>query len=421
MASRTATDLLQGVLGCYRDLHAHPEIAGEEVRTAGVVAATLAESGLQVTTGVGGHGVVGVLRNGPGPVVLLRAELDALPISERTGLSFACASKENRMHACGHDAHLATLLGAVELLSASRDSWQGTVIAVGQPAEETLAGAADMLADGLYSRFPRPDVALAQHLAPLPAGVVAHSNGSITIAGAIVSLRLHGRGGHAGMPALADNPISTAAAILTAVERLPDLANTTVTCCSIRAGEAANVIPELAELTLSVRAPDSSSLDAAIATVTDLAVRVAGVVRAEVRRVSSVPPIADSADIRQVVAQAHRARFGANRVWADYHSRAIDDFALFADLDAAVTDRVRLVYWMTGCVGARQLAESPGRTAHAKLAGVPANHDRRFAPDPVPTLQTALLALHDAALACLHPVTAASNPTTPLHGREAAL
>lgn len=223
------------------------------------------------------------------------------------------------------------------------------------------------------------------------------------------------------MPALAENPISAAVAVLTALEQLPETAGTTVTCCSIRAGEAANVIPELAELTLSVRASDTSRLDAAVAAVTELAVRVAAPVRVEVHRAGSAPPVSDAVAVREVVTDAHRARFGVARIWQGYHSRAIDDFALFADLDAAPEERVRLVYWMTGCVGARQLAESPGRTAHEKLAGVPGNHDPRFAPDPVPTLQTALLALHDAALACLHPASVATDSTIPSHPREAAL
>ncbi|MYW29626.1 M20/M25/M40 family metallo-hydrolase, partial [Streptomyces sp. SID2119] len=170
--------LLRSALALYLDLHAHPELSGHEHRTADLLAARLTDHGLAVTRAVGGgHGLVGVLRNGPGPTVLLRTELDALPVTEATGLPYA-STTPGVMHACGHDLHIAAVTGAVALLADDRDSWRGTLLVVGQPAEETLSGARPMLEDGrLYERFGTPDAVLAQHAAPLPAGTVAHAPG----------------------------------------------------------------------------------------------------------------------------------------------------------------------------------------------------------------------------------------------------
>lgn len=207
--------LLRAALALYLDLHAHPELSGHEHRTADLLAAWLTEHSCTVTRAVGGgHGLVGVLRNGPGPTVLLRTELDALPVTEATGLPYA-STTPGVMHACGHDLHIAAAAGAVALLAADRDSWRGTVLVVGQPAEETLSGARSMLEDGrLYERFGTPDAALAQHAAPLPAGTVAHAPGGAPLmAGSIAAdVTLYGRGGHAATPHLTVDPVLMAAA-----------------------------------------------------------------------------------------------------------------------------------------------------------------------------------------------------------------
>lgn len=203
---KTFEEATANVLGSaaefYADVHRHPELSGAERRTAGRFARWLSGAGYDVTPGVGGHGVVGVLRNGPGPVVLVRAELDALPLREETGLPYASTVGDPApaMHACGHDAHLACAAGAATVLAGAADRWRGTLVVVGQPAEETLTGAAAMLADGLYERFPAPGVVLAQHTVPLPAGMVAHGDGPLLAASRTVEIVVHGRGGHAGRP-----------------------------------------------------------------------------------------------------------------------------------------------------------------------------------------------------------------------------
>lgn len=198
-------DTLRAALTLYLDLHAHPELSGAEARTAEAFGAHLRGDGATVTHGVGGHGVVGVLRNGPGPTLMLRAELDALPLTERTDLAYE-STVPGTMHACGHDLHLASAAGAFTLLARSAASWSGTLLVVGQPAEETLEGAEAMLADGLYERFGTPDTVLAQHTAPLPAGTLAHGRGPIMAASAALDVVIHGYGGHAGTPSSPSTP-----------------------------------------------------------------------------------------------------------------------------------------------------------------------------------------------------------------------
>lgn len=199
-ALASAGQALRPALTLYLDVHRSPEVSGEERRTAALFADRLAALGLEVTRGIGGHGVAGVLRNGEGPRVYVRAELDALPLTERTGLPYA--SGNGAMHACGHDLHLAATAGTADLLARTTADWRGTLVVLGQPAEETLTGARAMLEDGLYERFGRPDVVLAQHTAPLPAGMVAHGTpyGPLTAASSALDVVLHGRGGHAGTP-----------------------------------------------------------------------------------------------------------------------------------------------------------------------------------------------------------------------------
>src|SRR5690348_2807381 len=201
-------DLLPDLETLYKDVHSHPELSMEERRTAGLVADRLRAAGYDVTTQVGKTGVVGLLRNGDGPTVMLRADMDALPVQEATGLAYASkATATDRagktvpvMHACGHDMHVTWLTGTAALFAQARNAWRGTLMAVFQPAEETAAGAQAMIDDGLFKRFPKPDVVLGQHVMSAPAGAIGWRSGVITSAADSMQIRMFGRGAHGSMP-----------------------------------------------------------------------------------------------------------------------------------------------------------------------------------------------------------------------------
>jgi hippurate hydrolase len=257
---------LDELASLYRDLHAHPELAFAEHRTAGIVAERLHGLGYQVTTGVGFTGVVGVLSNGDGPVVLLRADMDGLPVLEQTGLPHASTARAKDsggadvpvMHACGHDMHVTCLLGAAAELAAARDAWRGTLLLVFQPAEEAGKGARAMIDDGLYARFPVPDIVLGQHVMPLPAGVLAVHGGPAMAGADALRVVLHGQGGHGSRPETTVDPILMAAAAVLRLQgvvsrELAASETAVLTVGALRAGTAPNIIPDQAELLLSLR------------------------------------------------------------------------------------------------------------------------------------------------------------------------
>lgn len=357
----------------YLDLHAHPELSGAERRTAGLLAGWLARDGLPVVRDVGGHGVVGVLANGAGPTVLLRAELDALPVAEQTGLPYASTATgvdpDGRtvpvMHACGHDLHLAAVAGAARLLAGSRDRWRGTLLVVGQPAEETLDGARAMLDDGLYQRFGLPDAAFAQHTAPLPAGMVAHGTGAVLAASRTVEVVIHGRGGHAATPYLAVDPIVVAAAVIlrcqaiVAQQTVPG-EQAVVSVGSVRAGERGNVLPDTARLGITLRALHPASL-ARMCTALERVVRAecdaSGCVEPpEFRILAQSPVLTPDPALTSAVRAAHEELLGAARVATWPPSLATEDFPYLA------AGGVATAYWMLGSVGPRQWAAPRVRT-----------------------------------------------------------
>ncbi|TXL86828.1 amidohydrolase [Streptomyces sp. IB2014 016-6] len=386
-------ETLRAALGLYLELHAHPELSGAETRTAARFAAQLEGDGATVTRGIGGHGVVGALRNGPGPTLLIRAELDALPIAERTGLAYA-STVPGTMHACGHDLHLASAAGALALLAAETDTWNGTLLVVGQPAEETLEGADAMLADGLYERFGIPDTVLAQHTAPLPAGTLAHGRGPMMAASAALDVVIHGRGGHAGTPQLTVDPVVTAAATVmrlqTVVSRETAPSDQVVlTVGSLRAGSRGNVVPDEAELSITVRAATDQALERAV----EAARRI---VRAEcaasgcaedpdITLASRSPALLPDPAATATVRAAHEREFGRHRVLDWPGSMATEDFPRFA------VDGVRTAYWMVGTTSPRQWRE-----AHSAARPVPPNHSAEFAPDVRTALPAGIAAMATA-------------------------
>src|SRR5436305_10545546 len=263
--------LLVDLESVYKDLHAHPELSMQENRTAHIAADRLRAAGYEVTTGVGKTGVVGLLRNGDGPTIMLRADMDALPVKEATGLPYASSITATDsdgksvpvMHACGHDMHVTWLVGATTLFSRIRDAWSGTLMPVFQPAEETARGAQAMIDDGLFKRFPKPDVILGQHVIVGPAGTVAGRAGAITSAAHSLQIRLFGRVPHATMPQASIDPVVMGASpvlrLQTIVSRevAPSDA-AVVTVGALQAGTKENVIPDEAVIKLNVRTFDET-------------------------------------------------------------------------------------------------------------------------------------------------------------------
>ena len=265
------TQLIPNLEALYKDVHAHPELSMQETRTAALAADHLRKAGFEVTTGLGKTGVVGLLRNGEGPTVMLRADMDALPVEEATGLPYASKATATDAegqtvpvgHMCGHDMHVAWLVGATTLFAQARDGWRGTLMAVFQPGEETAEGAQAMIDDGLFKRFPEPAVILGQHVMVGPAGAVAGRIGAITSAADSLQIRLFGRGAHGSMPQASIDPVVMAAATVmrlqTVVSREIAAADAAVvTVGALQAGTKENVIPDEAIIKLNVRTFDES-------------------------------------------------------------------------------------------------------------------------------------------------------------------
>ena len=382
----------------YRHLHAHPELSMRETATAALVADRLHAAGYTVHR-IGG-GVVGVLANGHGPTVLARADMDALPVAERTGLPYASTVTAPGpdgvevpvMHACGHDLHVAAGLGAAELLAAAPAEWNGTCLALFQPGEETAEGGRSMVADGLVDRVPRPDVALAQHVLTSPvAGHVAVAAGPVLSTAASVRVTIHGTGSHGSMPHLSVDPVVIAASIVMRLQtlvsrRLPPGRFGVVTVGSVRAGSTANVIPDSAELLLNIRAYDDEArglLLAGIADVVRSECQGAGTPRPpDIEQYESYPLTANDPATTERVADAFRAHFGPGRVEELAPVPASEDFSTIPDAFGTP-----YCYWGVG-------GFTPDQTVRP-------NHNPGFAPAIRPTLRTATEALVCASMAWL--------------------
>ncbi|MFG2603333.1 amidohydrolase [Streptomyces sp. NPDC048514] len=417
--------LLAPAAELYLDLHRHPELSGAERRTAGRFADWLEADGFRVLRGVGGHGVAAELRNGEGPTVLLRAELDALPVAEETGAPYASTATAPGpggrpvpvMHACGHDAHLACAAAAARWFASRRDGWRGTLVVVGQPAEETLGGAEAMLADGLYDRIAPPDVVLAQHTAAFPAGMVAHADGPVLAGSRALEVLFEGEGGHAATPHLTADPLLAAAGT---VVRLSAVAaretdpgeRLVVTASSLTTGDTehtANVIATGARLRVCVRAFSTAGLDRAAAAVARVARAEAAAAalppRVTVTEVSRSGVTVSDPDVTTAVRAAHRAAFGAARVTGWPAGTATEDFPLLTGAGAHLHGRpgIRAAYWMLGSVGPAQWAAATGAGAGEKFRNLPGNHSSRYLPSVRLTLETGTAALVTAALTRLGP------------------
>jgi hippurate hydrolase len=379
----------------------------QETRTASIAADRLRKSGFEVTAGVGKTGVVGLLRNGEGPVVMLRADMDALPIAENTGLAYASkvTAEGNATpvgHMCGHDMHVAWLVGAATLLSQARDAWTGTLMAVFQPGEETAQGAQAMIDDGLLKRFPTPDVVLGQHVMVGAAGTVAGSAGPITSAADSLQIRLFGRGAHGSMPQASIDPVVMAASVVLRLQTIVsrEVASTdaaVVTVGVLQAGTKENVIPDDAVIKLNVRTFDADvrkHVLAAIERIVNAEAEASGAPRKpEITPLDRYPLNVNNETASNRVAAAFRGYFSPERVKHTGPAPASEDFGCFG-----TAWQVPSVFWFVG-------GNDPQAYAKAKAAGklneLPVNHSPQFAPVLHPTLETGVEALVVGALAWL--------------------
>ena len=390
----------------YRHLHKQPELSGQEEQTASRAAEHLKSLDFEVYTNIGGHGVAGVLRNGDGPTVLLRADMDALPLEERTGLPYASTQWVNDpngkgtpvSHACGHDSHVTTLMAAAMLLHAAREQWGGTLICIFQPSEEHLDGARAMLDDGLYDKVPKPDVVLAQHVMRMKAGTVCLKADSLLTAADSFDVRIFGRGGHGSAPQTTIDPIVIGASIVMRLQTIISREVTpgelaVVSCGSIIAGHGPNIIPDHLDLQLNVRTLDAGvrkRVCAAIHRIIEAECSSAGAVeKPKITKTYSSPATVNDKNTVDALRATFEPHFQENMVDME-RPTASEDFSLLATAAGAP-----YAMWMFGGIDAGTWDEA---VANDKVDELPSNHSPYFAPAIQPTLQTGVDALALGAL-----------------------
>ena len=402
--------LIPDLESVYKDIHAHPELSMQETRTAGIAADRLRAAAYDVATGIGNTGVVGVLKNGDGPIIMLRADMDALPIREATGLSYASnitgADRDGKtvplMHACGHDMHVTWLIGAATLFADMRNAWRGTLMVLFQPAEETGEGAQAMITDGLFERFPKPSVILGQHVMVGASGVISSRSGVITSAADSLEIRMFGRGAHGSMPQSSIDPVVMAAATVLRLQTIVsrEVAPTdaaVVTVGSLQAGTKENVIPDEAVIKLNVRTFDEDVRRRVLAAVERIANAEAEASKAP--RKPKITPLDRYSFVKndpkatKRVTDAFRVYFPEDRIQETQPTTASEDFGSFGN-----GWNVPSVFWFVG-------GTDPDAYAAAKKAGtiadIPTNHNPRFAPVIHPTLEAGVEALVIASQAWL--------------------
>ena len=402
---------MPSLMTIYKDLHANPELSFMEVRSAGILAAEARKLGFDVTEKVGGTGVVAVMKNGPGPVVLVRADMDGLPVTEQTGLPGASkvrvTTKEGVetgvMHACGHDTHMTSWIGTARLMAANKDKWSGTLVMIGQPAEERGAGARMMLEDGLYTRFPKPQYALAFHdAAQFPAGAIGYTPGYALANVDSVDILVKGVGGHGAYPQATKDPIVLASRIVTALQTLVSreispLDSAVVTVGSFHAGAKHNIIPDEARLQLTVRSYTDevrNHLLDGIARVAKGEAIAAGLPDDKLPVVSVekdefTPSTFNTPDFTEDMAAFLTTRFGDKRVIKMPPVMGGEDFGRFSRDDKDIKS---LIIWVGGVRQAElDAAKKEGRT-------LPSLHSPFWAPDAPAVISTATEALTSMAM-----------------------
>ena len=394
----------------YKHFHANPELSLREELTSKRVAAELGQLGLEVTPRVGGFGVVGVLRNGDGPTVLVRTDMDALPITEQTGVSYASSLKAaddkgnavGVMHACGHDMHMAAFIGTARVLSRLKAGWRGTLVMIAQPAEEKVMGARAMLADGLFTRFPKPDYCLALHCkSDLPAGTVGITEGYALANVDSVDIVIRGVGGHGAWPHKSKDPVVLAAQIILALQTIVSRETdptqpAVVTVGSIHGGTKHNIIPDEVRLQLTLRSYSDdvrSHMVDAIKRITRGLAEAAGVPEDRLPTVSlsdeSASATYNPPELARRLSGVFRDWFGAERTVATKPIMGAEDFGLFGRTEHKIPI---CMFWLG--------AVNPQKFAEHQRSGIPlpALHSSQFVPDLEPTLKTGVTAMTAALL-----------------------
>jgi amidohydrolase len=403
----------------YKDIHQHPELSMQEVRTAKIVADAMQGFGYEVTAKVGVTGVVCVMKNGAGPTVMLRADMDALPMAESTGLPYASTvttrdadgEEVGVAHSCGHDMHVTWMIGAARILSANRAAWRGTLMIVFQPGEETAEGANAMVRDWGDRRFPKPDIILGQHVMVGLAGTVSYRPGVTLSAGDSLKIKLFGRGSHASQPQTSIDPVIMAAAttmrLQTIVSR--EIAPTqpaVLTIGSLQAGTKENIIPDDATIKLNMRTFDENTRAHMLKSIRRICCAecdASGAERPpEFTTINSYPLTENDSAATQRVAEAFAQQFGENASLASSPASASEDFSVFGR-----TWSVPYVFWFVGGTDPAVYAKAERDKTINKL---PSNHSPKFAPQIHPTLETGLQAMLTAASVWLCPGTPRTNP-----------
>lgn len=390
----------------YKDLHQHPELSMQEVRTAKIVADSMQKLGYEVTRNVGITGVVCILKNGARPTVMLRADMDALPMAENTGLPYASTVKTRDAdglevgvsHSCGHDMHVTWMLGAARILSTNRGAWQGTLMVVFQPGEETAEGANAMVRDWDKGNFPKPDVILGRHVMVGAAGTVSYRPGVTLSAGDSLKIKLFGRGSHGSQPHTSIDPVIMAAAttlrLQTIVSReIAPSESAVLTIGSLQAGTKENIIPDDATIKLNMRTFSDDTREYMLKSIRRICCaecEASGAERPpEFTTINSYPLTENDLVATQKIAKAFEHQFGQNALLAPNPASASEDFSVFGR-----TWGVPYVFWFVGSTDPAVFAKAQQEKSVNKI---PSNHSPKFAPLLHPTLETGLQAMLTAA------------------------
>ncbi len=381
----------------YKDIHSHPDLAFQEARTAALLAGEMRALGFEVTEHVGKTGIVAIYHNGEGPVVLVRTELDALPVEEKTGLPWASTAKQMYNghetfvdHACGHDIHMAAWVGAAKALLSMKDRWRGTLMFIGQPAEEVVGGAKAMLDDGLFTRFPKPTFGFAQHVDPAPYGTIEYKAGAFSSNADSFTIRFNGRGGHGSMPSMTIDPVVEAARFVIDVQSVVSREKDAqqfgvISVGAIEGGSAGNIIPDHVILRGTIRSFDPdvrARLKSGLVRTAKAEAEMSGAPAPEVDFPEAATAVVNDQALVARTEPVFKAAFGDDAIATPQPGAASEDYSEF------VLAGLPSFYWGFG-------GDDPAKVAEAMRTGVPlpVNHSPYFAPVAKPSIKTGVEAM----------------------------